>query len=192
MKVSYANMKLKTNTTVNTFEFCGQKIEVLKYLPAADKYDLLMITLQKSLEGNIYNEFKLNLFFELNLVYMYTNISFTEKQREDEFKLYDTLRSNGFFELFYEALDDKEYEELFDQIAELKATMEKSKGSVAGVIANIIEDLPANAEAAAKIVENFDPSQFQAVVDFARYANGGRDINTNRPVDIKTPLEVLK
>lgn len=192
MKVSYANMKLKTNTAVNTFEFCGQKIEVLKYLPAADKYDLLMVTLQKSLEGNIYNEFKLNLYFELNLVYMYTNISFTEKQREDEFKLYDTLRSNGFFELFYEALDDKEYEELFDQIAELKATMEKSKGSVAGVIANIIEDLPANAEAAAKIVENFDPSQFQAVVDFARYANGGRDINTNQPVDVKTPLEVLK
>ena len=123
---------------------------------------------------------------------MYTNISFTEKQREDEFKLYDTLRSNGFFESFYEALDDKEYEELFDQIAELKSTMEKSKGSVAGVIANIIEDLPANAEAAAKIVENFDPSQFQAVVDFARYANGGRDINTNQPMDIKTPLEVLK
>ena len=192
MKVSYANMKLKTNTAVNTFEFCGQKIEVLKYLPATDKYDLLMITLQKSLEGNIYNEFKLNLYFELNLVYMYTNISFTEKQREDEFKLYDTLRSNGFFELFYEALDDKEYEELFDQIAELKVTMEKSKGSVAGIISNIIEDLPANAEAAAKIVENFDPSQFQAVVDFARYANGGRDINTNQPMDIKTPLEVLK
>lgn len=192
MKVSYANMKLKTNTAVNTFEFCGQKIEVLKYLPAVDKYDLLMITLQKSLEGNIYNEFKLNLYFELNLVYMYTNISFTEKQREDEFKLYDTLRSNGFFELFYEALDDKEYEELFDQIAELKATMEKNKNSVAGIIANIIEDLPANAEAAAKIVENFDPSQFQAVVDFARYANGGRDINTNQPMDIKTPLEVLK
>lgn len=192
MKVSYANMKLKTNTTVNTFEFCGQKIEVLKYLPAADKYDLLMITLQKSLEGNIYNEFKLNLYFELNLVYMYTNISFTEKQREDEFKLYDTLRSNGFFELFYEALDDKEYEELFDQIAELKATMEKNKNSVAGIISNIIEDLPANAEAAAKIVENFDPSQFQAVIDFARYANGGRDINTNQSVDIKTPLEVLK
>lgn len=192
MKVSYANMKLKTNTAVNTFEFCGQKIEVLKYLPAVDKYDLLMITLQKSLEGNIYNEFKLNLYFELNLVYMYTNISFTEKQREDEFKLYDTLRSNGFFELFYKALDDKEYEELFDQIAELKATMEKNKNSVAGIIANIIEDLPANAEAAAKIVENFDPSQFQAVVDFARYANGGRDINTNQPMDIKTPLEVLK
>lgn len=182
MKVSYANMKLKTNTTVNTFQFCGQKIEVLNYLPATDKYDLLMITLQKSLEGNIYNEFKLNLFFELNLVYMYTNISFTEKQREDEFKLYDTLKSNGFFELFYETMNEDEYNDLFEQITALKNTMEKSRGSVAGIIANLIEDLPANAEAAAEIVENFDPQQFKEVIDFARYANGGRDINTNQPV----------
>ncbi len=74
---------------------------MLQYLPAQDKYDLLMITLQKSLENGAYNEFKLNLYFELNLVYMYTNISFTEKQREDEFKLYDTLESNGFYKLFF-------------------------------------------------------------------------------------------
>ena len=84
MKVSYANMKLKVNTEVKTFDFGGQKVEVLQYLPAQDKYDLLMVTLQKSLENGAYNEFKLNLYFELNLVYMYTNISFTEKQREDE------------------------------------------------------------------------------------------------------------
>ena len=107
MKVSYANMKLKLNTDVNTFDFGGQKIEVLKYLPAQDKYDLLMITLQESLENGVYNEFKLNLYFELNLVYMYTNISFTEKQREDELKLYDNLKSNGFFDLFYQAIDEQ-------------------------------------------------------------------------------------
>ena len=185
MKVSYANMKLKTKTQVNTFDFCGNKIEVLQYLPAQDKYDLLMVTLQKSLEGNIYNEFKLNLYFELNLVYMYTNISFTEKQREDEFKLYDTLKSNGFFKLFYEALDEDEFNDLFEQICELKATLEKSKSSVAGVIANLIEDLPSNAEAAAKIVESFDPQQFKAVIDFANYANGGRNFRTNEPIKME-------
>ena len=53
MKVSYANMKLKINTSVKTFDFGGQKVEVLQYLPAQDKYDLLMITLQKSLENGI-------------------------------------------------------------------------------------------------------------------------------------------
>lgn len=187
MKVSYANMKLKTKSEVNTFDFCGQKIEVLKYLPAQDKYDLLMITLQKSLEGNIYNEFKLNLYFELNLVYMYTNISFTDKQREDEFKLYDTLKSNGFFDLFYEAMDQTEFEDLFTQITELKATLEKSRSSVAGVIANLIEDLPKQAEAMANILNNFEPSQFKDVIDFARYANGNRDINTNQTVETHVP-----
>ena len=51
MKVSYANMKLKVNTSVKTFDFGGQKVEVLQYLPAQDKYDLLMVTLQKSMEN---------------------------------------------------------------------------------------------------------------------------------------------
>ena len=185
MKVSYANMKLKTNTSVKTFEFGGQKVEVLQYLPAQDKYDLLMITLQKSLEDNLYNEFKLNLYFELHLVYMYTNISFTEKQREDEFKLYDTLKSNGFYEKFFQVINEDEYNELFEQLNAIKNASFKNKRSVAGLIGEFINDLPANAEAAAKIVESFDPNQYKAVVDFARYANGGRDINTKQPVDME-------
>ena len=176
MKVSYANMKLKINTDVNTFDFCGQKIEVLKYLPAQDKYDLLMITLQKSLENGIYNDFKLNFYFELNLVYMYTNISFTEKQREDEFKIYNNLKSNGFFELFYQALDENEYNELFTQLNTIRKEKTKENRSVTSIINKFINDLPSNAEAAAKIVENFNPEQFKNVMEFAKYANGGRDI----------------
>ena len=182
MKVSYANMKLKVNTQVKTFKFGGQDIEVLQYLPARDKYDLLMITLQKSIQNGAYNDFKLNLYFELNLVYMYTNISFTEKQREDEFKLYDTLKSNGFFELFLQTINEDEYNELFAQLEAIKEASFKNRLSVSSVINQLINDLPANAEAAAKIVNNFNPNQYKAVVDFARYANGGRDINTNLPV----------
>ena len=182
MKVSYANMKLKVNTDVKTFDFCGQKVEVLQYLPAQDKYDLLMVTLQKSLEHGAYNEFKLNLYFELNLVYMYTNISFTEKQREDEFKLYDTLKSNGFYEQFFQAINEDEYNELFAQLNAIKDASSANRMSVGAVISQLVEDLPANAEAAAKIVDGFDPKKFKAVVDFATAANGGRNIRTGEPV----------
>lgn len=182
MKASYANMKLKLNTEVETFDFCGQNIEVLKYLPAQDKYDLLMVTLQKSFEDGMYNEFKLDLYFQLNLVYMYTNISFTEKQREDELKIYDNLKSNGFFEKFFSALNEEEYEELFALLNTMKENNIKQRSSVGEIINRLIDDLPSNAEAAAKIVESFRPDQFQQVVDFARYANGGRDINFNQPV----------
>lgn len=184
MKASFANMKLKVNTEVNTFEFCGQQIEVLKYLPSQDKYDLLMITLQKAFENGTYNEFKLNLYFELNLVYLYSNISFTEKQREDEFKLYDVLKSNGFFDVFFKALNEDEYNELFTQLNAIKEANIFNRTSVGAVINKLIDDLPANAEAAAKIVESFDPNQFKQVIDFATYANGGRNIKTNLPVEV--------
>lgn len=184
MKVSYANMKLKTNTNVNTFNFKGTKIEVLKYLPARDKYDLLMITLQKSEESTgAYNEFKLNVYFDLNLVYMYTNISFTEKQREDELKIYDNLKSNGFFEQFYQAMEETEYNELFELLNTIKKTDMEYKTSVGAIVNKLVEDLPANAEAAAKIVNSFNPEQYKAVIDFANYANGNRNIKTNLPVE---------
>lgn len=182
MKVSYTNMKLKVNTQVNTFQFGDQTIEVLKYLPAQDKYDLIMVALQKSFENGIYNAFKLNIYFELYLVYMYTNISFTEKQKENELKLYDSLKSNGFFEKFLAAMPEQEYDELITTIDEIKTTKMEYGNSIGAVVSELINNLPQNAEAAAKIVQSFNPDQYKAVVDFARAANGGRDINTNQPI----------
>lgn len=185
MKVSYTNMKLKVNTQVNTFDFAGQKIEVLKYLPVKDKYDLLTITLQKgtNLQDGTYNDFLITVFFELNLVYMYTNISFTEKQREDEEKLYDTLKSNGFFEEFFKTLNEDEYNELYMSLNTLKKDYMAYKMSVSSILKDLVDNLPKNAEAAAKIVEEFDSNKYKAVVDFARAANGGRDIVTNQPIE---------
>lgn len=78
-KIAYSTLKLKTDDSVNTFEFQGKTIEVLKYLKIEDKYDLVMITLQKAEENGIYNQLKLDMFFHLHLVYMYTNLSFTDK-----------------------------------------------------------------------------------------------------------------
>ena len=183
MKISYANMKLKTNTDVNTFKFGQQEVEVLKYLPAQDKYDLLMLTLQKADEGDFYNDFKLNIYFDLHLVYMYTNISFTEKQKENEFKLYDTLKSNDFFTQFFKVLDENEYNELYSELTTLKEESSLYRNSFGGIVSKLITDLPGNAAAAAKIVENFNPQKYKAVIDFARAANGGRDIKTNKPIE---------
>jgi tRNA G26 N,N-dimethylase Trm1 len=114
---------------------------------------------------------------------MYTNISFTEKQREDELKIYDNLKSNGFFEQFYQAMEETEYNELFELLNTIKKTDMEYKTSVGAIVNKLIEDLPANAEAAAKIVNSFNPEQYKAVIDFANYANGNRNIKTNLPVE---------
>ena len=113
---------------------------------------------------------------------MYTNISFTEKQREDEIKIYDSLKSNGFFDLFFEAFNEDEYEELLNELEAIKESKLLSKTTIGFLVDRFIKEIPANMEKAVEIVNSFDPSQYQAVVDFARQANGGRDIITNLPI----------
>lgn len=175
-KVGYTSLKLKTDTSVKTVKFQDREIEVLQYLPIDDKYDIMMITIQNSKEGTTYNPLKLDMYFNLYMVIMYSNLSFTDKNMEDLSKLYDTLKSNGLMDLILEAIPEQDYNELQEMIEEY-LELENTVGTTMGaVIKSLIQDLPRNAEAAMNIVENFDPQKYQAVIDFAKAANGGRPI----------------
>lgn len=175
-KVSYANLKLKVDTTTKTFDYNNYKIEVLQYLPIADKYDLIMITLQKALEDNIYNPVKIDMYFHLNLIYLYTNLNITDKQKEDEMKLYDNLASNGLLSSILELIPESEYNTIYNYIEEIKKDTIKFKHSASALLQSIITDLPRQAEAAMEIVDSFDKDKYKEVVEFARAANGGRNI----------------
>ena len=168
IKTSYANLKLKVNTEVKSVDYNGNTIEVLQYLPIDDKYSLINITLQKAKEGSIYNPLKKDMYFHLNLVYLYTNLSFTDKQREDESKLYDTLQSSGLLDLILENIPEEEYKILYSFIEEYERDILNYQNTIAGIIANLIESLPARAEEMQKIVDNFNPENFQEVLNFAR------------------------
>lgn len=175
--ISYANMKLKPVTTTHKFEWNGNEIEVLDYLPIEDKYDLIMITLQKSFEDGYYNPIKIDEFFHLHLIYMYTNINFTEKQKEDEHKLYDSLKSNGLIDAFIEQMNEFDYSELFNMLDDTKREITDYHRTIVSLVQNLITDMPKQAEAMSKILDNFDPDKYQNVVNFAKAANGGREIS---------------
>ena len=99
-KVSYANLKLKTQDNVKTFKFQDNEIEVLQYLPIEDKCALVNIILQNTQqESGLYDHIRVDMYFHLYLVYMYRNLNFTEKQKENEDKIYDALTSNGLMDL---------------------------------------------------------------------------------------------
>jgi hypothetical protein len=178
-KPTYASLKLKTNTEVKTFDFNGTEIEVFQYLPIEDKIDLVMITLQKAEMDGVYNPAAMDWFFHLHLIYMYSNLSFTDKQKENEARLFDTLSSNGFVDKFLLAMNEREYKDLCSWIEATVEMVLKYKNTAGAVIQSIIQDLPKNAEVAADIVKNFDPAKYQEVINFAAAANGGRNISTN-------------
>ena len=177
--VSFNNLKLSTNKEVKIAEFNNTKIEVLQYLPVEDKNDLIQITMQKSFMDGYFNEILLDAYFHLNIIYLYTNLNITEKQREDELKLYDKIYSSGLLEVILEQLPEDEYKYLFNMLQEQTKDFLTYKNSAAAVVQSFIQDLPANAAAAADIVNNWDADKFQSVQDMVQLA---RQTGMNPPI----------
>ena len=175
-KVSYASLKLKTNQEVKTFKCGDADIEVKQYLPIEDKYNLIIATLQKAKDGDLYNPLRLDVYFHLNIIYLYTNLSFTDKQKENETKLFDALMSNGIIDEILALIPEKEYEFLIENLEDMVENEMEYSTTAASVLKSLVNDMPQNAETAMDIVENFDREKFQAVIDFAKAANGGKPI----------------
>ena len=176
--IPFADLKIKENVISKMLKYQDKTIEVLQYLSFEDKYDLVMITLQKSIdEDGIYNPMKINMYFHLYLVMMYTNIEFTDEQRANLPKIYDILESNGLIEQVVNLIPEGEYNQLFSDMLDIMDRRLASQKSFGAMLSKVIADLPKQAEAMQNIVDGFDPNKFQEVINFAKAANGQRDIN---------------
>ena len=116
------------------------------------------------------------MYFHLHLVYMYTNISFTDKQREDELKLYDTLNSNGIINLVLENIDEMEYETLSTYLEEIIEQDLEYKTTVSYLLNSFLVDIPGKINNIQRMMDEIDQEKFVNAVNFAKALNGGRDI----------------
>ena len=171
-KVTFASLKLKADDSIKTITILDNiTLEVKQYLPIEDKIDLVEIALQKAEENGIYNEYLLEMYFHLNIVYLYSNLTFTDKQKENEAKLYDILESNGIINEIIAAIPEKEYNSLFNVVAIMKKDILTYKNTAGAVLQSVIQDLPKNAAAAKDIIDSFNPNNFQQVKELADMAN---------------------
>ena len=193
--MNFIDLKLNTqylDSTQTLKLLNGQEIHIKNYLPISDKNDLITISLQKAEENGSYNQVLLDVFFHLNILYLYTDIEFSDEDRADEFRLYDILETNGIIDSVISKIED-DYTNLKELLITTKAMKLKYENSAAAVFRRFVTDLPAAAASAAQIVESFDKEKYSAVVDFATAANGGRNINTNLPTEPiqKAPVKPL-
>ena len=181
--MNFQDLKLQNNNQISTFTFrdsSGEdhEIQVKHAIPITEVHDLIQVALQKSKEDDIFNEVYLDVFFHLNIVYEYTNIQFSDEDREDEFKLYDLLDENDIIDKVISTLPDGVYQNLKELLTTEMNRQLAYKNTAAAVIRNFIQDLPRQAQAAKEIIDSFDPQKYQEVINFATAANGGRNINT--------------
>lgn len=183
-KTTFAGMKLKVDTSVNTFDFeyNGAKypINVLKYLPVSDKEDLVQVALQKSYLNGVCNEIKLDMYFNLYLVYLYTDIGFTDKQKENPEDTYDKLQCSGLIDQVIAHMDQDEYKHLLDYLESNRNSIDADNRSAKGIFEGIINDLPVKMQEVSNIIDQ-NKDKFQNVIQLAE-KNG---IDNDKPTGQK-------
>ena len=173
------NLTYPIEQNIKTITHYNNDINIKQYLTADDRYDLIEVVLQNSFENGLYNKTKLDVYFHLGLIYLYTDIEFTEEDREDEAGIYDYFMQSGLMNQIIDAIPARQYAELWKTLNETVEDKMRFSNTAAGILTKFIDDLPKNAEAAKSIVDNFDPEKYQQVLNFAKAANGGRNILTN-------------
>lgn len=141
-KVGFTKLGLKVNQEIKTIEFNGQTIEVKQYLPVNDKLELISNVINNSHDdnNNFANPVKVSVFTTLEIFYAYTNINFTEKQKEDPTKLYDMLFSSGLVTAVINAIPEAEYHEVLCGVSDSIDAVYTYQNSVMGILDTISTD----------------------------------------------------
>ena len=140
-KVSLTKLGLKVNQDIKNIEFNEQIIEVKQYLPINEKLELISSVINSSAdENNFSNPVKENVFLTLEILYHYTNINFTDKQKEDPVKLYDLVVSSGLVNKVTDLIPEEELDEVINGVAQSVKAIYTYRNSVLGILESISKD----------------------------------------------------
>lgn len=140
-KPTFAKMGLKAKNDTKIVIIGEQEIEVKQYLPIQKRLELISKVANNSADANNFaNPVKIEVFFDLEVMYYYTNITFTEKQKEDFIKTYDLLKENGIFDIIIDNIPEGEYESLWTDAWSCISEIYKYKNSILGIMDTIKTD----------------------------------------------------
>ena len=140
-KIGLTKLGLTKNTDVSKVEWNGEEIEVKQYLPIDDKLAMIAAILNSSIDDNgYYNPAKIYVYTIINMLDYYTNINFTDKQKEDISKTYDLVASSGLSSNIFTAISPYEYQQIQGWIRELIDSIYAYKNSIVGMMELIKDD----------------------------------------------------
>lgn len=142
-KFSYTKLNAKVNQEVLTIEVEGNTnpIEVRQYLPIDEKLGLIGRVIELAHDGNNFsNPLKLKVYYTLEMIRAYTNISFTEKQMEIPNKLYDSLLSSGWVCRIFALIPESETSIIWNGLKDTVDAYYSYHNSILGILENMSTD----------------------------------------------------
>lgn len=136
--VNFSKLSLKKKEEIKTITYNEQVIEIKQYLPIQDKLNVIYNAISKAEDSNrFFSPIKLECFCTLEIIYAYTNIKFTDKQLEDEAKIFDLMEENGFISAIFEAIPEEETAFIMDSCEKAAEAIYKYANSAYGLIEHI-------------------------------------------------------
>ena len=145
-KVPFSKLQAKVDgeVTKNFYRnLAGEEVyyEVKHYLPIEEKLELVSRIINNSVDNNgFYNPMRVKLYMVLEVVFAYTNLSFTEKMKEDLFKLYDILVSTGIFTDIVDVIREKDWSEIQENVWSTIKNIYDYQNSAMGILDTLKSD----------------------------------------------------
>lgn len=140
-KIAFTKLGLTKNQETKIVEWNEQSIEVKQYLPINDRLELISrVIMAAADDNNFMNPVKLEVFLTLEMMYCYTNINFTDKQKEDPTKLYDLFEGSGLAEEVRRTIGGIAYSQLLHDIRVCAEAIYSYRNSVYGILDTITAD----------------------------------------------------
>ena len=165
-KVPFSKLNLKVNNNIVPVNIGTTTVGVKQYLPLENKFKLIATVLQNAydVENNFSNPLKQQACFFLELINYYTDIVFTDKQKENIAELYDKLVSSGAMETITEAIPAEEYKRLSDALEITCNAFYNYRTSALGILDSIQADYSEMDLDAQKIKDKFSDPEMAATI----------------------------
>ena len=113
-----------------------ETISVIQYLPLEKKLAIMQNIIEQAgnNEEGFYNIVKLTVFYTIEMLRAYTNISFTEKQLEEPQKLYDIIVLNNIWDTIKQSIPEDEVNYIWENTCALAREITDYNHSALGIL----------------------------------------------------------
>ena len=175
-KIAFSKLGIKkVNNAVKNIQFNDVEIEVKQYLPIQDKLTIIGNAINNAADHNRFaNPVKIDMYLALEIIFAYTNLSFTDKQKEEADKLYDLFVSSGILNQIYEAIPESELNSIHYNAIRIAESMYTQMNSAFGIMDGIAKDYADMEFDANKIQESLgNPNNLTLLKDVMKFNNMG-------------------
>lgn len=141
IKPTYHKLGLKVDVHKSELTYNDQIIEVKDYLPIEDKMKMVADIIIESKDDNPFmNVGKMNAYLYIYILYNYTNLVFTEKQKEEPGKIYDNIVTTGFLSEILKLIPKDEIDFIKYLLNSQIEEIYKYDNSIRGMLQDVMTD----------------------------------------------------